>query len=264
MAQQTLRNNSAVIRSQTARVKEKLDQPLSGAWRWGLLAAGAAVAIVGIKRRSAAGAGLAVAGGYLATRAAAGKRLNPFAESDRGFAVHSVMTIGRPPEEVYAQWRDFERFPRFMTHLRSVEKLPNGTFRWTAKAPTGAVSWTAELVADENTHVAWRSLPGSMVDNAGVVRFRRAPGDRGTEVDIELEFRPPAGQAGALLARIFGEHPETQVREDLRHFKQLLEAGEVATTLGQSEGPRSLKGRVLKAMTSESGRPQLRRVGGAR
>ena len=237
-----------------------LDFDIPEPLRWAAIGAGALLAIYGLKRRSLGGAGLAVVGGTMATAAAMRRDA-----MTHGFRVRRVMTIARPMDEVYAMWRDFERFPRFMTHLRSVEKLPDGTFRWTAKGPAGmSATWKAELLADENTHIAWRSLPDSMIDNAGVVRFRKAPGNRGTEVDVELEFRPPAGAAGELLARLFGEHPETQVREDLRHFKQLMEAGEIPTTIGQPEGPRSLKGRMFKNMATESGEPQLRRAGGVR
>jgi hypothetical protein len=80
--------------------------------------------------------------------------------------------------------------------------------------------------------------------NSGSVQFRPAPGNRGTEVTVALEFRPLAGPVGKALAAIFGKNPSHIVREDLRHFKQLLEAGEIATTIGQPHGHRSA---IIKA-----------------
>ena len=60
-----------------------------------------------------------------------------------------------------------------------------------------------------------------------MVRFQAAPGDRGTEVRVELEYAPPGGAVGATIAKLFGEEPEQQVGSDLRHLKQVMEAGEV-------------------------------------
>jgi uncharacterized membrane protein len=87
-----------------------------------------------------------------------------------------------------------------------------------------------------NEVIAWRSLPGSQVDTAGSVHFRTAPGSRGTEVRVTLKFDPPGGKLGAGLARLFGESPEGQIMDDLRHFKQLMETGETPTTEGQPMG----------------------------
>jgi uncharacterized membrane protein len=45
-------------------------------------------------------------------------------------------------------------------------------------------------------------------------------------VSVHLQYAPPAGKAGAFIASLFGREPLQTIREDLRHFKQLLEAGE--------------------------------------
>jgi uncharacterized membrane protein len=119
-----------------------------------------------------------------------------------------------------------------MDHLESVEVTGDRRSRWVATAPAGAtVEWEAEIVEDRpNELIAWRSLEGSDVDNAGSVQFRRAPGGRGTIVDVEIEYNPPAGVIGAGVARLFGEEPTQQVHEDLRRFKRLLETGEIVVS----------------------------------
>jgi uncharacterized membrane protein len=62
------------------------------------------------------------------------------------------------------------------------------------------------------------------------VHFSDAPADRGTIVKVEVDYEPPAGRLGALVARLFGEDPDRQIREDLRKFKQLIETGEITTS----------------------------------
>ena len=150
--------------------------------------------------------------------------------------------VYRSPEEVYNFWRNFQNFPRFMYYLDSVQVTGDKRSHWVAKAPAGThVEWDAETVQDiPNERIAWRSLEGSTVPNSGEVYFERAPSGRGTIVRVAVEYRPPAGPIGAAIAKIFGRAPGQQIREDLRRFKQLIEAGEIITTEGQPAGrPRS-------------------------
>lgn len=162
--------------------------------------------------------------------------------------VTKSITINRPAEECYRFWHDFESFPRFMQHLESVKITGGNRTHWKAKGPAGtSFSWDAELTADEpNRYLAWRSIEGSGIDNSGNVRFEPAPGGRGTIVRVELHYVPPAGMAGAMIARMFGEEPSQQVDEDLRRFKWLIESGEIPTTIGQPSGPRGVIGRLLR------------------
>ena len=75
---------------------------------------------------------------------------------------------------------------------------------------------------------------------AGAVRFLPAAAGRGTIVSVTMQYEPPGGSLGMTVAKLFGEEPQTQVREDLRRFKNLLEAGEIPTTEGQPHGTRPL------------------------
>jgi uncharacterized membrane protein len=152
--------------------------------------------------------------------------------------VERSVTISKAPEELYAFWRDLENLPRIMRHLESVTVLSPARSHWRAKGPAGQhVEWDAEIINDiPNELIAWKSVDEASVPNAGSVRFVRAPGGRGTEVHVELEYEPPAGRIGAVAAKLFGESPDIQVREDLRRFKQMMETGEAATTDGQPTG----------------------------
>ena len=139
------------------------------------------------------------------------------------------VTVAKPVAEVYAFWKDFENFPSFMRHLESVTVLSEGRSRWVAKAPAGqTVEWEAETVEDvENERISWRSTEGATVYNAGTVSFAEAPGKRGTEVRVEMEYDPPFGKLGSKIAMLFREEPGQQVMDDLRHFKQVMEIGEI-------------------------------------
>ncbi len=139
------------------------------------------------------------------------------------------VTIRKPVEEVYGFWSNFENLPQFMRHLESVTVTGEGRSHWVAKAPAGkTVEWDAETVADvPNEMISWRSLPGSDVYNAGEVRFEPAPGGRGTEVRVTIEYDPPFGKLGSKIAMLWREEPGQQVQDDLRHFKQVMELGEI-------------------------------------
>jgi len=151
----------------------------------------------------------------------------------------NVVTVNKPADELYRYWRNFANLPRFMRHLDSVQELGEGRSHWQAKAPLGqTVEWGATIINEvENELIAWQSVEGAQVNNAGSVRFTAAPADRGTEVRVTLSYEPPAGKAGVVIAKILGEEPGRQVSDDLRRFKQLMETGELPTNDRQPMGP---------------------------
>jgi uncharacterized membrane protein len=50
--------------------------------------------------------------------------------------------------------------------------------------------------------IGWSSLPGSIIDNAGKVRFRDTADGNGTMVDVMISYQPPAGGFGASIAHV--------------------------------------------------------------
>jgi uncharacterized membrane protein len=156
------------------------------------------------------------------------------------------MTIARPAGELYARWRRLETLPDYLRHVTSVRELDATRSRWTVRGPGGKpVSWDAELVNDDGTTIAWQSIPGSEVVTAGSVRF--TPVARGTELVVNLRYDPPGGHLGALLATLFGKRPSAQIREDLRAFKRIVEAGEIPTSRTQPSGRRTALFRAVEA-----------------
>lgn len=157
-----------------------------------------------------------------------------------------VVAINATPQQLYDFWTNVENLPRFMPHVKSVSKTSERTSHWVVKGLAGAtVEWDSEIVDDQpGARIGWRTLPDSEVRHEGMVSFEPAPGGRGSFVRVELMYWPPAGKVGARVARLFGQEPRLQINADLRRFKQLIEAGEVATTLGQPSGRRSILGRA--------------------
>jgi uncharacterized membrane protein len=154
-------------------------------------------------------------------------------EQEQGLVVAKrSITVRQPVEDVYAFWRDFQNFPRFMRHLESVTVQSPTRSHWKAKGPAGtSVEWDAEITEErENELIAWQSLPGAEVPNKGMVRFQKAPGDRGTEVHVQMSYDPPLGKVGAKIAALFREAPGQQLTDDLRHFKQVMEIGNIVVS----------------------------------
>ena len=159
-------------------------------------------------------------------------------QDEHGLIVERGCTILRPREELYQFWRTFENLPRVMPHLQAVTPSGDGRSHWVTSGPAGTtVEWDAEIVEERpNELIRWQSLPGAQVANRGAVRFAPAPGDRGTEVRVGLEYDPPAGALGATIAQFFGEGADRQVRESLRRFKSVMETGEIPTNDNQPMG----------------------------
>ncbi|HSM57411.1 MAG TPA: SRPBCC family protein [Candidatus Sulfomarinibacteraceae bacterium] len=126
--------------------------------------------------------------------------------------------------DVYNIWSDFENFPHFMSHVKSVKKLSDRASEWTVTGPLGtSLTWNAEMTRDEeNKRIAWSSKDkeGSLT-TSGQVTFNNLP-EHQTEVTVLLQYNPPAGKAGEVVARLFA-NPEQKLQEDLRNFKSFAE-----------------------------------------
>jgi uncharacterized membrane protein len=201
---------------------------ISDAERWLSLAAGLGLAAYGLvgKRGTGAGLGIAALGGVLVKRGVTAHcdayqlmGINTAGTRDdtrrtlggrAGVHVDESVTINQPVEILYRFWRNLENLPRFMRHLESVERVTDTLSRWRAKGPAGStIEWNAEIINE--------------VPNQVIVRVR-------------LQYSPPGGKLGAAVAKLLGRDPGTEIREDLRQFKQILETGEIPTTAGQPRG----------------------------
>ncbi|MDQ5844195.1 MAG: SRPBCC family protein [Acidobacteriota bacterium] len=204
-----------------------------------------------IKTRSKTGVLLGLLGASLLYRGASGQcelyrvaGINTAGNADddtavaRDVHVEKTIAINSTPRDLYNFWRDLENLPRFMENLESVTQLDGNRSHWVAIGPGGKkIEWDAEIYNEkEGELIAWRSLPGADITNAGSVHFEEAPGGRTAYVRVTLNYNPPGGKAAALFAKLFGQEPGQLVEHNLKRLKQLIETGEIPTTEGQPSG----------------------------
>ncbi len=143
-------------------------------------------------------------------------------ERENAIEIHTSFIIRKPRTEVYQYWRRVGNLPSFMSHLKSVSETNSLRSLWEAKVPgnLGTIKWEAEVTEDiPNEKIAWSSVPGSTIENAGRVAFRDATGG-GTELDVIIHYRPPAGRIGSSISRLFNPVFERIVRNDIMNFKK--------------------------------------------
>jgi uncharacterized membrane protein len=161
--------------------------------------------------------------------------------SGSGLRMEKVVTVNRPPHEVYEFWHNLENLPRFMQHLESVQVTGERTSHWVARGPGGiSAQWDAEMMDDyPGQQISWHSVGAADLPNRGAVEFKEAPGGRGTEVRVTVEYYPPGGAAGRAAARMAQVITAQQLEEDLKRLKQVLETGEIATARNTAAAKRS-------------------------
>ncbi len=210
--------------------------------RVGSAIGGGALVAYGLSRKSVGGALLALVGGAALYRGITGscpayRSLGittaaddrPLEEQlqERGIRIEKTITINRPPGELYASWRSLSAIPGFMNDLAAADRPGDERSSRTAEGAS-PVQWESMITEEKPSEmIRWRSLPDAGVESAGSVRFIPCNGGMGTEVKVALSYSPPAGRAGAAVAKLFGKDPSRQVQEDLRRFQQKMETGDI-------------------------------------
>jgi uncharacterized membrane protein len=182
----------------------------------------------GFRRGGAAGSLITALGIGVLARALTNlpaKRLTGIGAGRRAIDLQKVINVNAPVGQVWALWSNYENFPRFMAHLKEVRRQ-NGQSHWVAAGPAGVpIEWDAITTASvPNELIAWKSVEGAPVENAGTVRFRPNP-DGSTQVDIKLTYNPPGGALGHAAASLLGADPKRAMDEDMVRLKSLLEEG---------------------------------------
>jgi uncharacterized membrane protein len=188
--------------------------------------AGGVLAAYGLLRRGRVGGllrtfglGLAASGGRRAVASAVQR-----GERRRTIDIQHTLYVDAPLDRVYAFGTSYENLPRFLSNVREVRDLGGGRSRWVVGGPDGeAVAWNAVVTErEDNRLLAWRSEPGALLDNAGVIRF--GPEGSGTRIDFRFCYSPPAGRARGAMTEFFGADPRLRMNEDLARLKSLLES----------------------------------------
>jgi uncharacterized membrane protein len=215
--------------------------PASRVMKAASIIAGSVLAGYGVSRRDIPGAAMAAGGGYLAYRGLSACSLSRMGN------VRVAFTVNRPPEDVFRFVRDPHNWRTIMPGLGL-----NASGDRVFDISLGRLLHSQIQITEEKDgdYIAWSSLPDGF-EHRGVLHVHSAPGNRGSELSVAMEFYAPGGRIARALASFLGGDPEQQVRESLRRIKQLLEVGEVPTTEGQPHGARGVKGRTLRVMFRE-------------
>jgi uncharacterized membrane protein len=215
---------------------------------FGVIAGASALVLYGLTRRNKKGIALAAAGGLVAYQHARSQF-----QSSRQTAA-AVFRVNASSAEAYRLWRTFENLPRFTAHLEEVRILDERRSEWTARGPVNSrIRWTAEITQEQpDRRISWRSIAGSQLETSGWVEFQDDPQGRGCLVRAQVEYGNPLGPIARGLLAALGKDPKFVVKEDLRRFKALLEAGETPTTVGQTHGPRGVHGHVEQVLFRET------------
>jgi uncharacterized membrane protein len=171
------------------------------------------------------------AAGYLLSRGITGNcvvydQLDKYMATPVNINIRSSFIIKMPRRDVYNFWRRFDNLPLFMSHLKSVDLLPNDHSRWVLKMPAGVpnLSWEAEITRDEpNEVIGWSSIPGSVIETSGKVRFRDVMDGEATKVDVVITYQPPVGTLGGKIARLFNPVFKKMVEKDIQNFKHFMD-----------------------------------------
>ncbi len=190
---------------------------------------GTVLAVYGLKRegffRTVIGAfGLGILARSIANMPV--KRIVGVGAGPRVVDIQKTINIAAPVEKVFEFWNNFQNFPKFMANVREIHVTGERQSHWVVAGPAGVpVEWDAEITERiPNRLIAWKTVPGSTVEHAGVVRFDSNP-DGTTRVDIKMAYNPPAGAIGHVVAALFGADPKSEMDADLNRMKTLIETG---------------------------------------
>jgi uncharacterized membrane protein len=199
---------------------------------------GGALALYGLARRGVFGAAAQTIGAGMVWSELREPRdaVRTGRERRRTVDIQKTLFIAAPVDRVYQFWTDYENFPLFMSNVREVRDMGGGRSHWIVSGPGGVpIEWFSMLTEQvPGESLAWRSRPGSMLENAGVVRFR--PEGEGTRVDLRFCYYPPAGGAGQAVAELLGADPRAKLNEDLGRLKALLEGVQESDSYGRKSG----------------------------
>ncbi len=181
----------------------------------------------------------------------------PDSEDSEGHVMATTcQTIQAEPMALYNLWRDVAHLSRWQEHVVSVTDLGGGKSHWVMGDPEDSdgkrVEFDSEITRDEpGSLLSWHSITPE-VEQSGTVTFAPTPSERGTLVTLTQTVRVPGGSAGNAAAAVLKRSPRQTVIEDLRHFKQLAETGEIPSVKGQPHGPRGLSGSIKEWFYGET------------
>lgn len=209
-------------------VRSLLARSMRPALRVAAAGAGLGAMAGGLRTRGTAGVSLGILGGVLFAAGLGGSSgagaVADFTRLRRVIELDAAVVVNAPAEDVFATFRELHHAPRFMRHVRAVERRGANRYRWSVDGASGSpVSWDVEICALLfNRRLAWKSVRGARVRMAGDARFQRLAPDT-TRVLVHLTYALPFGRDGRAIRALFGADPDVQLAEDLQRFEEIVE-----------------------------------------
>ena len=169
---------------------------------------------------------------------------------------HALQTVLADQEALYALWKDIPSIPLWQEHVVSCTPVSETVSHWVMGNPDDPkgkrIEFDSQITEDvPGRRLAWQSITDG-VDQAGSVTFAPHPTGRGTTVLLQQVIKMPGGFLGNVVASVAERGPKQTVIENLRHFKEMAEAGEIPSVTGQPHGPRGISGDTKKGMYGET------------
>jgi len=171
---------------------------------------------------------------------------------------HAVQTILADAETLYKLWSDVASIPLWQEFVVSVTPQTERVSHWVMGNPEDEDGKRVEFDSEvyETTpgqRIAWRSISGD-VEQSGEVNFVPVTkGEfKGTRVTLMQTMKVPGGVVGNAAAAMAKRSPQQIVIENLRHFKEFVESGEIPSVKGQPHGPRGAVGSVKEWALGET------------
>src|SRR5215471_16995579 len=141
-----------------------------------------------------------------------------FSGTDRRILrLEKSINIGRPMQEVFDAWSNFERLPKSIGFIERIERAGD-TLRWRVNIDGRQFRWDAQITrVVPGQSIGWKSLNGPR--HTGRINF--APEGKQTLVHVTMNYAPPLGELGSMLP--IDRHLEDWIERGLREFKAALE-----------------------------------------
>ena len=180
----------------------------------------------------------------------------PNKTDDGRVTAHAVQTILATRDSLFALWSDVTSFPLWQERVISVTPIGPNRTHWvmgnTDDADGKRIDFDSEVYESvPGSKIAWRSIGGDVEQN-GEVHFAEGSIEGSTLVTLIQTVRVPGGALGNAVASAGQRGPKQTVIENLRHFKQLAETGEIPSVKGQPHGPRGISGGIKEWMYGET------------
>lgn len=168
---------------------------------------------------------------------------------------HAIATINVPAESLYNIWRNEDLLPLWMEGVVKVSKTGDRTTHWIMQAPgtDKQFEFDAEVIDDvPGKHFSYCIVSGFGKGSTDDITFEPHPSGRGTVVTYICDYALPGGVVSNALAAVVSRSPRQMTIENLRHLKQLAEAGEIPRADLIPHGPRGVMGRWKEFLMGET------------